>query len=544
MGIDKSNVRFILHYNLPKNLEGYYQQIGRAGRDGLQADCLLLFNAADVQTINFFIGEQDPSQRPGAAQRLQGMLGFSETNLCRRKPLLAYFGETYDEASCDMCDNCKTVVEEEELEDLTIPAQKFLSCVKRTGQYFGLNHIIDVLRGSRSQKVLSRKHDQLSTYDIGREYSKKEWQYLARQFIQQGLVTQDPTHGSLKLTPKAYDIFKGEQLLGLLPEKTISAARPLSDTHYDKVLFNLLRDKRTELARAGNVPPYVIFSDRSLADMATYMPHSRQSFATMYGVGEAKLQKYAAEFLPIIQTYCRENGIQEKRRPISSHIPSESSRTEQVAEAYNSGHSVVDLASDLGIKQHTVINHLWKTVLAGQPLRPGGFRQLSQLPSPEQDRVLAAFAELGTEFLRPVYDALEGKVGYDDLHILRLHFLSNQVVSGQDQEESVIQHIVSLGESGDRENVLELITALEDPNGNVRRLAASALGKLGDERAVQPLLDLLETEDKPQVRQYTVKALGKIGVAFAKATLHQIAEDESEREYTRDAAKSALHQIS
>jgi ATP-dependent DNA helicase RecQ len=542
MGINKSNVRFILHYNLPKNLENYYQQIGRSGRDGLQADCLLLFSAQDLRTIRFFINEQDPSQRVGANQRLQAMLSFCETNLCRRKPLLSYFGEAYTEASCEMCDNCQTAVQEEDLVELTIPAQKFLSCVKRTDQIFGAKHIIDVLRGSRSQKALSRRHDQLSTYGIGREFSTKEWQFLARQFIEQGLLSRDMEHGSLKLTPKAYDVFRGQQVFGVpSQEPGVFAERRVAEVAYDRDLFDLLRAKRSELAQASNVPPYVIFSDRSLADMATYMPQSRQSFAAMYGVGEAKLEKYAGEFLPIVQTYCKEKEIPEKRRPVlgwSRQDSAEGNRTEQVAEAYNAGNSVANLASDLGVKPQTIINHLWKTVQAGRPLRPGGFLQLSQLPAEEQNRILASFAERGTEFLRPVYDDLEGKVGYDELHILRLHYVSTQKPS-----ESLAQHIVGLGKTGNQENVPELIAALEDPNGNVRRLAASALGKLGDERAVLPLLDLLKTEEKPQVRQYAVKALGKIGDTHASPPLRNIVEDENERDYTRVAAKTALRQI-
>ena len=244
-----------------------------------------------------------------------------------------------------------------------------------------------------------------------------------------GLIVQDQDHGSLKLTPKAYDVFKGEPVLGLLPQKAAFASRPITDMPYDKRLFDLLRAKRTELAQAGNVPPYVIFSDRSLADMAIYFPQSRQSFAAIYGVGEAKLQKYAGEFLPIIQSYCQENQIQEKRRPVmdwSRQSLDEGNRTEQVADAYNAGRTVNDLALELGIKKRTVINHLWKTARARKPLRSGSFIELSGLPAEEQDRVLAAFAELGTEFLKPIYDKMEGSIGYDELHILRLHFVSTR----------------------------------------------------------------------------------------------------------------------
>ena len=429
MGINKSNVRFVIHFNLPQDIESYYQQIGRAGRDGLQADCLFLFTAKDVQTINFFIRQQDPSQQPGATQRLQAILGYCETNLCRRRPLLNYFGEAYTAASCDMCDNCLTSIDEERLADITIPAQKFLSCVKRTGEIFGVNYIIDVLRGSRSQRILARRHDRLSTYNIGREFSKKGWQYLARQFIQQDLLFQDMNHGSLKLTPQSYAVFRGERVLGMLPEQRQAIISPSSKVSFDRALFDILREKRTQLAKKSNVPPYIIFSDRSLAEMAAYFPQSRSAFASIYGVGENKLAKYADEFLLIIQEYCREHNLQGKRRTLFAQpqpIADAGSRTEELAKAYNDGHSVAELAQDLGIKQRTVIDHLWKYHQSGEKLRSDGILELSKLASAEQARALKTFDTVGSEFLRPAFDALKGTISYDELHILRLYYVSHK----------------------------------------------------------------------------------------------------------------------
>ncbi len=430
MGINKSNVRFIVHYDLPKNLESYYQQIGRAGRDGLRADCLLLFSYGDVQNINYFITQAAPSQQAGSRVRLEAMLRFAETNVCRRRPLLDYFGETYQADNCDMCDNCQA--EEEELADLTIPAQKFLSCVKRTGEFFGASHIIDVLRGSRSKKVLQRKHDQLSTYNIGGEFSKKEWQYLARQFIQQGLLVQDMQHGSLKLMPKAYAVFKEEKVMGVLPQRETAVTYREVEAAHDPALFALLRQKRTELASAANVPPYVIFSDRSLVEMAVYYPQSRQSFAQLYGVGQAKLDKYTDEFLPIIRDYCREHGLEEKKRATAvASTPSQriarsasGSRTVEVGEAFNAGQSVPEIAQAFGVKESTVVNHLWKYVQGERSLRSDSLLELSQLPPETQQRVLDTFAELGTDFLRPVYEALGETVSYDELHIFRLYVVA------------------------------------------------------------------------------------------------------------------------
>jgi ATP-dependent DNA helicase RecQ len=424
MGIDKSNVRFILHHDLPKDLESYYQQIGRAGRDGLRADCLLLYSYSDVHTITHFIEQMARSEQRGATMRLQAMLRYAEATVCRRRLLLDYFGESFEANTCDMCDIC--LAGERSLVDVTIPAQKFLSCVKRTGERFGVNYVVDVLRGSRSQRILQRGHDELSTYGIGREFSKKHWQNLARQFIQQGLVKQDMEHGSLTLTAKAYAVFKGEVVWAEIDEgQKGPAGRRSADFDYDADLFALLRTKRKELADAAHVPPYVIFSDRSLAEMACYFPQSRASFARISGVGQVKLEKYADLFLPIIRSYCRERDIPEQEKPEATRTaPRVGDRTATVAALYNSGKSIPDIAALLRVKRRTVISHLWKAAQAGQSLRPDGFRELSQLPPETQTRVLAVFAELGADYLRPVYDALEGAVDWDELHLLRLYHVA------------------------------------------------------------------------------------------------------------------------
>ncbi|MGK0372219.1 MAG: ATP-dependent DNA helicase RecQ, partial [Glaciecola sp.] len=194
MGINKPDVRYVLHYDLPKNIEGYYQQIGRAGRDGLNADCLLLFGYGDTGKIRYFIDQmQDEQQSRLATMHLGQMLALAETEECRRIVLLQYFGETDIQQNCQQCDNCLN--EGQEKSDLTVPAQKFLSCVHRTGQRFGASHIVDVLRGSNAEKILQNQHNLLSTYNIGNEFTKKQWMTLARQLIQKGLLSQEETYG-------------------------------------------------------------------------------------------------------------------------------------------------------------------------------------------------------------------------------------------------------------------------------------------------------------------------------------------------------------
>ena len=426
MGINKSNVRFILHVDLPKDLESYYQQIGRAGRDGLPADCLLLYSYEDVRTIHYFIQEMSGEQQLGAQLRLQAMLDFAETPLCRRKPLLNYFGEQYEVDNCGNCDNCTG--DESELEDLTIPAQMFLSCVKRTGEMFGMTHIIDVLRGSRAKKILERGHDRLSTYNIGTGYSKDEWKHMARQFVQMGLLRKDMKFGSLRLTGKAYDVFKGEKVMGTLLEKP----QPLADMRageHDRALFELLRARRKTLADAANLPPFTIFHDRTLVEMATYFPQSERALERIYGVGRAKLQKYAGEFLPIIRNYCVQNNIEEKQRSETRRQQRPSrvrrgSRTDQVIELFNEGRSLDEIAREFTIKRSTVIDHLWKAVLSGKEMRSDNLLVYCDIDARLQQQALDAFDELGTDFLRPVYDVLEERVSYDDLHLIRLHYVT------------------------------------------------------------------------------------------------------------------------
>ena len=422
MGIDKPDVRFVVHADLPQNMECYYQEIGRAGRDGLPADCLLLFSYGDVHTIQHFIRQGAASEQDGRRERLTILVDWATSTDCRRIGLLGYFGEEYEVDNCQMCDNC--LMEADEQIDLTIPAQKFLSCVARTGEIFGINHIVDVLRGSRTRRVLEFAHDKLSTYDIGKEYSAEQWKLLAGQFIRQLLLMRDMEHGSIKLTPKGRAVFKGKQVWGTAVETRVSRHTASDETgEYDTGLFEQLRAKRKALADAEGVPPYTVFSDRALQEMATYFPHSTETFETMRGVGPVKVERYADCFLPIIRDYCRQHGLTEQPKSTSRLSRSTTvlkPRSWQVGERFKAGESIAELMRAYELKRETIFSHLNKYAQAGNSLPVERLHAESSLSAKTIDHVLETFDSLGPDFLRPVFDAFNEKIRYEELHLMRI----------------------------------------------------------------------------------------------------------------------------
>jgi ATP-dependent DNA helicase RecQ len=312
MGIDKPNVRFVVHYDLPKHIEGYYQETGRAGRDGLDAEALLLFGAQDVGTARRLIENNDnPEQKRIEVHKLNAMVGLAESVTCRRRVLLNYFGERLEQD----CGNCDVCLNPPEQFDATEEARKALSCVYRVGQRFGVGHVVDVLRGADNERIRSRHHQQLSTYGLGSDRSEQEWMSIIRQLIHQGYLVQDIANYSvLKLTEAARPLLRGEERLNLAKPRIREQAkkkRPRVDAAqgpYDEILFEQLRELRKRLADQQGVPPYIVFGDASLIQMARDKPTDNAELLDITGVGQHKLEKYGSDFLDTIALYRVEQG--------------------------------------------------------------------------------------------------------------------------------------------------------------------------------------------------------------------------------------------
>lgn len=310
MGIDKSNVRFVLHWDVPRSLEGYYQETGRAGRDGLPADCTLFFAYGDIARVERFIEEKPPGEQAAARAQLERVKHYAYSNGCRRRELLAYFGETYPHERCDNCDNC---VAPRASYDATVDAQKLLSCIYRVseanGYGAGIAHTIDVLVGAKTEKIERWYHDRLSTYGIGKERDRRTWRHLAEELLRLGLISQDAArHNVVALTDAGKralvsrsPVSVREAVAQVPGRRARSAAARPDDEDYDRELFGALRALRREIATERDVPPYVVFSDAVLRAMAREVPRTPTQLRAISGVGEKKLADFGARFLAAIE---------------------------------------------------------------------------------------------------------------------------------------------------------------------------------------------------------------------------------------------------
>lgn len=314
MGIDKSNIRFVIHADLPKSIENYYQETGRAGRDGEPAQCIMLFSQSDIPKVRFFIDTMvDETERAKAQGALQRVISFASTSVCRRKTLLEYFGETYPHDNCNSCDIC---LGSREVVDCTVEAQMLLSAIARTEERFGATHIVDIVTGSKNKKIRDFGHDRLKTYGVGKTHGKKFWRQLIDELMAQKIIAKsEGLYPALHIQEKAIPILKNKARVEMvrIKESPAPTAMTKGAGTYDHDLFDQLRALRKQLADEQNIPPYIVFSDRSLRDMATLHPMNEDTMLSVSGVGEVKLQRYGRQFLALIKRYCEEHPKKNER---------------------------------------------------------------------------------------------------------------------------------------------------------------------------------------------------------------------------------------
>ncbi len=311
MGIDKPDVRFVAHLDLPRSMEGYYQETGRAGRDGLPADAWMIYGLSDVVTMSQMIAQSESAddRKRVERQKLESLLAYAEATGCRRERLLAAFGETF-QGPCGRCDNC---IEAPKTWDATVPAQKALSAVYRSGQRFGSGHVISILRGEDSSRMSELGHDRLSTFGIGADMDDKQWRSVFRQLLAMGLLEADAEgFGTLRLTKDSREVLVGDRTVRLREDaRPARASRKRRDSQlvtggslgveaYEQPLWDELRKLRTALAKQHGVPPYVIFHDATLLAMLRALPSNEEEMGAISGVGEAKLKRYGRDFLAVI----------------------------------------------------------------------------------------------------------------------------------------------------------------------------------------------------------------------------------------------------
>jgi ATP-dependent DNA helicase RecQ len=428
MGINKPDVRFVVHHNLPDCVETYYQQIGRAGRDGMRSECLLLFARADVGTMMHFVQQGAPNERVGRTMRLQAMVRYAEATGCRRAVLLPYFDDLPPEEACGMCDNCRAEAQGRERVDVSEDARRFILCMQQTRQRFGMGHVIDVLRGSQSARVLKWSHEKLEAHGSGRHRPAEEWRQLGDRFIELGLIEIEMEHGTLRITPAGRKVLEGATVEVFLEARRATGPAAVARPDHDAVLFEILRRRRKELADAQGVPPYVLFADRTLIEMACYYPRSREELLRLHGVGEHKANAYGEPFLELIRAYVEERGVTpvEKPRPEPRAEPASSTRApagtraREMGEAFQSGLGLAELQERFKVVEGTVIQNLSRYQDAGGELDPDRVLAECHLDESSRARVLELLEESGG-LLGPVFAALGGEVPYRELHLIRMY---------------------------------------------------------------------------------------------------------------------------
>lgn len=419
MGIDKSNVRYVVHMDLPKNMEGYYQETGRAGRDGLPSTALLFFSRGDAVMLKKFIENSDPEQAAVLHRKLDQMVMFGETVKCRREYILQYFDENF-KGPCGACDRCLNV---SEWMDGTIIAQKALSAVYRLNQTFGAGYVIDFLRGSKAEKI-REEHKSIKTYGVGKDIARNAWVRYINNLIELGYLEQSTgQYPVLKLTAKSKGVLQGGEKVELV--KLVERKKKAKEvtTEYAEDLYNYLKEWRYEMAQHKKVPPYVIFSDKTLIDLAAYLPEKEEDLFHISGLGEVKVSQYGEDILKIIKQYCQKNGLSSKMHLVTKTLSPKNSKkaaakaglseTEKTTiKFFKQGMDIPAIVKKREVTVNTIENHLASGV-------KWGVLKAEELVSPQKIKdILSVLQEVNSSGLKAVKEALPENFSYGEIKIV------------------------------------------------------------------------------------------------------------------------------
>ena len=423
MGIDKSNVRFVIHAEMPRSLENYQQESGRAGRDSLEADCVLLYAANDVDTWEFLMQDiEDPAVLDAGRKSLQAMKQYCVSTRCRHAQLVEHFGQILEASNCGACDFC--LKEMEPVSDPLIVGQKILSCVVRQGERFGAAYTVQVLRGSKAKRIVENGHDKLSTWGLMKDESEPQLRNWIDQLLSQGFLRQAGEFNCLEVTPPGRELLKGKQTPTLLRTRVADSAQPFEDpwSGVDRDLFEELRAMRTRLAIQKHVPPYIIFGDATLRDLARYRATKLETLTKINGIGVQKQKEFGAVVLFTIQQWCEANNVETnvgldevvKARPAlrqATKAPGEG-KTQEYFDLFEQGLSMEDAAHQLGRSMDTVSKYLGMYVEAHR------ITDISPwVPPAMEKRIHHAIGQLGSERLKTLFEHLKSEVSYAHLRI-------------------------------------------------------------------------------------------------------------------------------
>lgn len=424
MGIDKPDVRLVVHYDLPKTLEGYYQETGRAGRDGLPAECVLFFTLADKRKQDYFINMMaNAEEQENARQKLGQVIEYCSLGVCRRKFLLGYFDETVNENNCGNCDNCLAPAHDH---NITALAHNIIRAVIETGERFGAGHVIKVLRGSKTKRLEDFGHNALSTFGLEKKTSEAELKHAVDQLIKKGVVKKNTgDYPTLSIDSEGRNLLQsGAQIYIQMPKaEMLKLTTPqVEDLKYNTELFESLRNIRKQIADQKSVPPFVIFGNKSLMEMAYYLPKNREEFAKISGVGHQKLEQFADIFIEIIQTFAKQNNLESKTIPANGKaeqkrlVGREGSTYAETKRLIDQKFTLQAIASERNIKEGTVISHIEQLVISDGNLDITHLRPAESRLKP----ILAAFYKSGQTSLSPVKTLLGEKFSFDEIRLARL----------------------------------------------------------------------------------------------------------------------------